>query len=67
MVKVVLEQPLLPLGSLEPFDGFWNLRDYYTGDFPPYQPIATENRINSGDDRYTSARQLEKADAREAS
>ena len=44
MVEVVLEQPLLPLGSLEPFDGSGIYVIYYTGDFPPYQPIATENR-----------------------
>jgi len=44
MVKVVLEQPLLPLASLEPFDGSGIYVIYYTGDFPPYQPIATENR-----------------------
>jgi len=44
MVRVVLEQPLLRLASLEPFEGSGIYVIYYTGDFPPYEPIATENR-----------------------
>jgi len=44
MVKVVLEQPVLPLGSLEPFEGSGIYVIYYTGNFLPYQPVAVENR-----------------------
>jgi hypothetical protein len=44
MVKVVLEQPVIPLGSLKAFEGSGIYVLYYTGDFAPYQPVARENR-----------------------
>lgn len=44
MVRVVLEQPVHQLGSLEPFEGSGIYVIYYTGDFKPYRPIAEKNR-----------------------
>jgi hypothetical protein len=44
MVRVVLDQPVIPLGTLKPFEGSGIYVIYYTGNFPPYQPIANENR-----------------------
>jgi hypothetical protein len=44
MVRVVLEQPIHPLGSLEPFEGSGIYVIYYTGRFKPYRPIAEQNR-----------------------
>lgn len=44
MVKVVLEQPVYALGSLESFEGSGIYVIYYTGDFKSYAPIAQKNR-----------------------
>jgi len=44
MVKVVLEQSVIPLDGLKPFEGSGIYVIYYTGDFPPYQPISNVNR-----------------------
>jgi hypothetical protein len=44
MVKVVLEQPVIPLGSIKSFEGSGIYVIYYTGDFSAYQPVAIENR-----------------------
>lgn len=44
MVKVVLEQPVHPLGQLAPFEGSGIYVIYYTGAFEPYRPIADANR-----------------------
>jgi len=46
MVKVVLEQPVHKLGSLDPFEGSGIYVLYYTGEFTPYRPIAQKNRGN---------------------
>src|SRR5580692_5640544 len=50
MVKVVLEQPVISLEGLTPFEGSGIYVIYYTGDFPPYAPIADANR-NGGWER----------------
>ncbi len=44
MVRVVLEQPIYPLSSLEPFEGSGIYVLYYTGEFEPYKIIAEKNQ-----------------------
>jgi len=44
MVKVVLEQPIHALNSLESFSGSGIYVLYYAGDFEPYKPIADKNQ-----------------------
>jgi hypothetical protein len=47
MVKVVLEQPVVALGSLNPFEGSGIYVIYYTGNFPAYLPLARENLVQN--------------------
>lgn len=44
MVSELLKQPVNPLKTLAPFEGPGVYAIYYTGPFPPYQPIAALNR-----------------------
>ena len=44
MVKVVLEQPVVPLEGIKPFEGSGIYVIYYTGNFAPYKPISEKNR-----------------------
>jgi hypothetical protein len=44
MAKVVLEQPVHPLGQLSPFEGAGVYVIYYTGSYEPYKSIAKKNR-----------------------
>ena len=47
MVRVVLEQSALSLGTLTQFEGSGVYVLYYTGPFEPYKPIADANRGGS--------------------
>jgi hypothetical protein len=44
MVAELLKQPVVPLDSLEPFEGAGVYAIYYTGPFEPYKPVALANR-----------------------
>jgi hypothetical protein len=49
MVRELLRQPVLPLGSLTPFEGTGVYAIYYSGDFEPYAPIAAKNQGDKWD------------------
>jgi Eco29kI restriction endonuclease len=49
MVGELRKQPVVPLDSLEPFEGPGVYALYYTGPFKAYQPVASANRNGKWD------------------